>query len=346
MKRYTATCIPLLVGMMVAFTSCEHKDLCFNHNEHAPKSAVHIETDYEQEWELMCEGGTDWENEWRNEFGMEYDDLRPGIPDGLRVQIYHDDGSNSIMNVAPEGDVVQIRPGKHSLLLYNNDTEYIVFDNMASYASARATTRTRTRSTYLGSPYLENATENTVNEPDMLYGSYVDSYTAERKEETDELPVTMHPLVFTYLVRYKFSHGLEYVALARGALAGMAEAVWLTSGHTSEEIATVLFDCTVENYGAQASVQSFGIPDYPNELYSTRADERTYALNLEVRLKNGNLKTFDFDVTDQVTRQPQGGIIEVDGIEISDEEGQAGGSGFEVDVDDWGEYEDIELPLN
>lgn len=33
------------------------------------------------------------------------------------------------------------------------------------------------------------------------------------------------------------------------------------------------------------------------------------------------------------------------GIEISDEDGTEGGSGFEVDVEDWGEYEDVELPL-
>ena len=50
-------------------------------------------------------------------------------------------------------------------------------------------------------------------------------------------------------------------------------------------------------------------------------------------------------MTDQVAAQPQGGVIEVDGIEITDEEGMEGGSGFDVDIDDWGEYEDIELPL-
>lgn len=275
---------------------------------------------------------------------MEYDALRPGTPEGLRVQIYNEDGSNSVVNVAPEGDIVQMSPGEHSLLLYNNDTEYIVFDDMQSYSRARATTRTRSRSSYMGNSYMEDNDENTVNAPDMLYGNYMESYTAERKTETDLLPVTMHPLVFTYLVRYEFSHGLEYVALARGALSGMAEAVWLNSGRTSEESATVLYDCTLQDFGAQASVRSFGIPDYPNEHYTTRAGGQ-YGLNLEVRLKNGDIKTFDFDVTEQVAAQPQGGVIVVSGIEISDEEGQKGGSGFEVDVNDWGEYEDVELPL-
>ncbi len=213
---------------------------------------------------------------------------------------------------------------------------YIVFDDLNSYVSARATTRTRTRSTYLGNSYMDSQNENTVNPPDMLYGNYMESYVAKRTQKPDVLPVTMHPLVFTYLIRYEFGNGLKYVALARGALAGMAESVYLNSGHTSEEEATVLFDCTLEDFGPQALVHSFGVPDFPNEHY-TRAE------NLEVRLKNGKMKSFDFDVTEQVKAQPQCGIIVIKDIEIPDEEGMEGGSGF--DVDDRGEYEDIELPL-
>ena len=346
MMRYTIRYVSLLAGMLTVFSSCEHKDLCFDHEAHAPKSDVHVKAVYEKEWEHTCEGGPDWEQypAWESRFGMEYHELCPDAPDGLRVQVYNEDGTNNILNVAPEGDIVRMRPGEHSLLLYNNDTEYIVFDKMQSFASAKATTRTRTRSSYLGNSYMDTKNENTVNQPDMLYGSYMESYVAERSTETDVIPVTMHPLVFTYLVRYEFSHGLEYVALARGALAGMAGAVWLNSGHTSDEAATVLYDCTVEDFGTQALVRSFGIPDFPNEHYGTRAG-RKYGLNLEVRLKNGKIKSFDFDVTDQVAAQPQGGVIVVKGIEISDEEGTEGGSGFDVDVEDWGDYEDIELPL-
>lgn len=331
---------------MTALSSCEHKELCFNHPEHAPKSQVLVEAEYEQEWQYTYEGGTDWAvyPTWQETFGMKYDDLRPGIPDGLRVQVYNEDGSNNIVNIAPEGGIVPMREGEHSLLFYNNDTEYIVFDDLNSYVSARATTRTRTRSTYLGNSYMDSRNETTVNSPDMLYGNYMESYVAKRTQEPDVLPVTMHPLVFTYLIRYEFSSGLKYVALARGALAGMAESVYLNSGRTSEEEATVLFDCTMEDFGPQALVRSFGVPDFPNEHYTTRA-ERRYALNLEVRLKNGKMKSFDFDVTDQVKAQPQGGVIVVKDIEIPDEEGMEGGSGFDVDIEDWGEYEDIELPL-
>lgn len=337
--------VPLFAGMLMLLSSCEHKDLCFDHDPHAPKSEVRIEAEYEKEWQYTYEGSTDWKNypTWQESFGMEYDALRPGIPDGLRMQVYNADGSDEIVNIAPEGEVVYMRPGEHSLLFYNNDTEYIVFDEMQSFASAKATTRTRTRSSYLGNSYMDTNDENTVNQPDMLYGSYMESYVAERSTETDVIPVTMHPLVFTYLVRYEFSHGLKYVAMARGTLAGMAASVYLNSGRTSAEDATVLYDCTLQDFGVQSLVRSFGIPDFPNEHYTRTI--RSYALNLEVRLKNGNLKSFDFDVTDQVAAQPQGGVIVVSGIEIPDEEGMEGGSGFDVDVDGWGEFEDIELPF-
>lgn len=158
--------VPLLAGMLMLLSSCEHKDLCFDHDVHAPKSEVRIEAEYEKEWQYTYENGTDWKNypTWQESFGMEYDALRPGIPDGLRVQVYNADGSDEIINIAPEGDVVYMRPGEHSLLFYNNDTEYIVFDKMQSFASAKATTRTRTRSSYLGNSYMDTKNENTVNQ--------------------------------------------------------------------------------------------------------------------------------------------------------------------------------------
>ena len=342
MKRILYT-LAALLGM--AITSCEHKDLCYNHPEHSPKTQVNIVAQYEQEWQYTYEGATDWETQWPAHFPMKYDNLRPEIPSGLRVMSYHQIGDEQIHNLPTYGGLLSLREGENDLLFYNNDTEYIVFDEMASYASARATTRSRSRNTYLGNSFYDSKAteENTVNAPDMLYGNYREGHYVERTTEAPTLEITMHPLVFTYVVRYEFSKGLQYVGLARGALAGMAESVYLNNGRTSPEAATILYDCTLEKFGAQALVNSFGVPNYPNENYSRV--EGSYALNLEVMLKNGNMKTFEFDVTDQVKLQPHGGVIVVKDLEVTDEEGKAGGSGFNVSVNGWGEYEDIELPL-
>ena len=118
----------------------------------------------------------------------------------------------------------------------------------------------------------------------------------------------------------------------------------MNTGTTSEEAATLLFDCELTDFGARAALNSFGVPDYPNPHYQTRADNR-HALNLEVMLRNGHIVTFEFDVTDQVKAQPHGGVIVVKGIVIKEEDGKQGTGAFDVEVNDWGEYEDILLPL-
>lgn len=347
-RRPTRRALAALCGGLCLAASCEHKELY----PAAPASptGAQVTATYSREWQQPGENGFDWQNygSWADSLGMEYESLRPGIPEGLRATVYNSDSTSESTNLAPEGGLVRMSPGLHSLLLYNNDTEYIVFSNMRRFASAMATTRTRTRSSYIDSRGA-GSDEHTVAQPDMLYGNYVEQFAATRGTATP-LTATMHPLVFTYLIRYEFSHGIEYVALARGALAGMAEGVMLGSGRTSKEAATVLFDATVSSFGVQATVRSFGTPDRPNPAYTTnslasKAAQRC-GLNLEVRLKNGKIKSFDFDVTDQVAAQPKGGVIIVRGLEVTREEGkQTGGSAFDVKVVNWGEYRDIDLPL-
>ena len=325
--------------ILLLFSGCR-KDLCYTHDEHGWAVKVNVVADWEQEWERMHE--TDWEQNWMEDFSCSYDELRPDVADGIRVLLYPDQGDRyNEYNLEAEGGRLSMAEGMNSLLFYNNDTEYIVFSDLDASAAASATTRTRTRTTFTSTP--AHADERTINEPDMLYGTYVDEYEAQKTVEPVDLPLTMRPLVYTYLVRYEFSHGLEYVALARGALAGMAESVYLQDGHTGEEAATVLYDCTLQSYGAEAQVQTFGVPNYPGEGYGRAA--QVYTLNLEVRLNNGKILDYEFDVTAQVEKQPRGGVILVDGIEVSDEDGQEGSGGFDVDVDGWGDYVDIPLPL-
>lgn len=332
-----------LAALAVLPTGCR-KDLCYDHDEHNYAVKVDAVASWEREWERSH--AVDWESEWAGrgwDGWIAYDALRPDAADGIRCVVYKSDGIHSSNNLPPEGGRLPLsEEGAHALLFYNNDTEYIVFDNLTASAAATATTRTRTRGGFGGL----HADERTINPPDMLYGAYIDEYVASKDTEVKRLPVAMRPLTYTYAIRYEFDAGLEYVALARGALAGMAESVYLQDGHTGSETATILFDddaCRLTDFGVEARLQSFGVPDYPGDHYA-KATNR-YTLNLEVRLSNGAYKTFEFDVTDQVAAQPRGGVIVVSGIVVSGEEA-GGGSGFDVDVDGWGAYEDIEMPLN
>ena len=326
----------LLLGGVVLLGGCR-KDLCYDHDLHGLNVRVLLRPEWECEWER--DYGRAWEENWPAEHGMTYASLRPAAATGIVSFVYHEDGSRTERHLPGEGGLLPMSEGEKSILFYNDDTRYIVFDGLNSWATASASTRTRSRFTYSE----DHAGEKTVNAPDMLYGTWIDRYTAVPTSEPSPMAVTLRPLVYTYLIRYEFERGLEHVALARGALSGMAESVYLQDGHTGEETATILFECELKSYGVEVRLASFGVPGFPGDHYVQRDGQRQM-LNLEVMMKNGKLKEFEFDVTDQLSAQPRGGVITVGGLEVTDEE--AGNeSGFDVDVDGWGRYEDIELPL-
>lgn len=344
--RYIKSALGIAICAFV-LTSCDHKELCFDHWEHAARYQVNFQAEWDRQWEYTHDG-VNWQSEWGNyDFTMGYDDLRHEKGSGIRSEVYTDGHDNELQNLSPEGGIVYMTQGEHQVLFYNNDTEYIVFNDISLVANASATTRTRTRNTYIGNskaPQHETRTDEvTVNPPDKLFAKYIESYEAVKTQVAPVVNITLRPLVFRYLIRYHFKSGAEYIALARGALAGMAGSVFLSDGHTGPEPVTVLFDAEPKLWGVETAVNTFGIPNFPNPDY-TRAE--FYGLNLEVRLRNGIMLNFDFDVTDQIKRQPRGGVIEVYDLEIPDELGNAEDKGaFGVVIDDWGDFEDISFDL-
>ena len=324
----------------LSLTGCR-KDLCYNHDEHGLSSRHEVRAKWEAEWERDL--GKNWEGRWRGILGFSYNSLRPEAGDGIRARVFTDGVLENEANLESTGGRLHMSPGVHDILFYNNDTEYITFHDEESTATAVASTRGRARSTYNS----RNEGEVTVSAPDQLYGSFHPNFTAERTDSITAMPINMRPLVYTYVIHYMFEHGLEYVALAKGALAGMAGGVYLQSGITTDQVVTILFDdCIVDQeLGVYTTILSFGVPDEEPIPMAAR-ESRSFKLELEVRLTNGKmLPPFVFDVTDQVQAQPRGGVIVVDGIRVEDEDGLEGSGGFDPDVDGWGEYEDVDLPL-
>lgn len=321
----------------IALTSCR-QELCYDHFR---RSQVTI--DYEKEWER--DYGENHAENWNDEACEgTYDSNRPGEPESVSMTVYPADGSQPALHfLDAKGGEVNLGEGPYDILFYNNDTEYIVINDAASLPDATATTTTRSRATLL--PLHRG--ERTVSPPDVLYGAYISQVPPSGVHETTPMPVTMRPLVYTYIIRYEFEEGVEFVKLARGALAGMAEKVYLRDGSTGDDAATVLFDCEVTSWGVIAKVKTFGVPGFPGEHYGRDGavvdPALRFTLNLEAMLPNGKIKTFEYDVTGQMQRQPRGGVITVSGLYVIDEESQVE-SGFEVDVDDWGDWTDVDLP--
>ena len=337
-----ATVIALVVA--TGMTSCR-KELCYNHFRNAA-----ISLSWEREWER--DYGESHASKWEpSEFGgLHYDDIRPGVPEWVRLVKYQSDGSMSDRFLEPDGgDLIMDENDYSGFLLYNGDTEYLVVSDVASLADARASATTRTRATlsYISEQYPGI---RSTNPPDILYSAFISDFPHVELHESKDVPVTMRPLVYTYVIRYEFEEGQEYIALARGALAGMAESVFMRDGRTSDQSAIILYDCDVTDYGCEARVNSFGVPGLHDQYFS-RSDEenedRTYTLNLEVLLTNTKTVEFNIDVTDQIRNQPRGGVIRVSGLKF--EEGQTNlewvDSGFDPDILDWQQQDVIEINL-
>ena len=194
--RYAGVGLALL-GLAVSAAGCR-KDLCYDHDAHSPGCRALVTAVWEREWER--DYGLGWLAGWdAAAYGRAYDDLRPDAAEGIAMVVYGDPESRTAVSdefhLSAGGGKVSLKEGSYSLLFYNDDTEFIVFNDMASLPSASATTRTRTRGSYSE----HHAEERTVNTPDMLYGHFVERYGAEMHLGWEELPVKMQPLVYTYL---------------------------------------------------------------------------------------------------------------------------------------------------
>ena len=317
-----------LLLMMLLVVSCNHKELCYDHDPHSERVEYKLELDFDCEWEYNIESNIDWEQVWKPEYGISYDDIRPKEPEGVRVHIFNeDDRTETVRNLTKQNATIRFnQEGHYDMLFYNNDTEYIVFEGLESFNTASATTR--------GSSRLR-----AMNAPDMLFGAYMDSIFVEKSSQAQTMKVTLKPLVYTYLVRYEFAERTDEITSATGALDGVACRVNLSDGRTTPDVATISYDCTPGDFGVQALVRSFGIPDYPNPNY-TRSDHK-YETYLEIRLKDGKTKTFKFDITEQMGKQPHGGVILIQDIKMND---SSSGGAFDVGVEGWGEA--VDVPLN
>lgn len=324
------------VLVLTVLTGCR-KDLCYDHSKEVD---LHLEVTYSLDWHLPWD--ENWYDNWPAEWTVDWDRMLPRLPEGVRLHVfdYHDKNPISSHNLEHHGGRVAINGGRYDMLLYNNDTEGIMFENMNAVNEAIATTRTRTRSVHYSNKYPGDVTAGV---PDMLFAAYLPEKELAKRVDGEtaytKMKVEMTPRTWTYLIRYEFTSGLEYVAEAQAYLSGMAGGVSLKDGRTIDsKVVTLLLDCDKRDYGVETIARSFGRP----------ATATAHRLVLELKLMSGKVKMVEFDVSDQVRRQPQGGVIVVDGITVTKEEGEKpdNGSGFDGDVNDWDENEDVDVPIS
>lgn len=337
--------IAMALIMLVTCVSCR-QELCYDHYP-----SINVQLWWELEWERDYGMGhqANWDPTYHR-YG--YDELRPSVPEWVKMVRYFDDGRSAEHFLYPEGAKLEVNQDEEgSILLYNGDTEYIILSDVASMRDviATATSRSRSGSNLQDMKDLYQASR-TTNPPDVIYSAFIEHVSGVQNHEVRLLPVKMQPLVYTYLITFEFEHGLEYVALARGALGGMAEGVYLRTGVTTDDTAIILFDCNIHSDACRSQVRSFGIPGFPDSYFGKMASgiSRPYTLNLELLLKNGKTLNFNYDITDQMENQPRGGVIRISGVRVEDEEAPpTSSSGIDVGLSGWDEnVEEIEIPID
>lgn len=333
--------ILIACAFVISLSGCR-KDLVYEPKEEMSENSLELEIDWELEWEYGVD--TDWNNSW-SDLGADndYDYFRPRKPEGIAVVFYDGDLNdyyyNRELHLPASGGTVKLDETTKAILLYNDDSEYISLNGLASPLTAYASTRTSNLAR--GSIEDYHPEERIMNAPDVLYGAYSSVDELNSTKADNKASLTLKPLVYGYVVKFHIEKNREFVAGAQGKLAGMAENIFIKDGRKSDSKAIIPFTGFLTSYGVAAQIITFGTPD----VFSDSEDNTRHDLILDLLLTNGKTISFDYDITEQLDHQPTGGVIILEGLEIPDEMVK-GSSGFETDVDSWGDDQQIDLPIS
>lgn len=340
MKKFLKNKIFILLGISLLTMGCR-KELTYEPEKIIPGYRMELEVDWTLDWEMSS--GFNWSEVWDNElFEDDYDDYRPQKPEGFGVVLYdmseEDYAYNRELHLPTDGGKLSVDETTRAMLFYSDDSDYITVSDMSKPHTAYASTSTRARSQF----EELHAGERTVNPPDRLYGAYLE-IDLNYQEGYQSQKVNFQPLVYGYVLRFAIDSNREYIALARGVFAGMAEGIYLKDGRTSDNAVTLLFDCKTTSYGVGTQVMTFGIPGHSLADANKVDANRRYDVRLELMLNNGKTLTYEFDVTDQVNKQPRGGVIVLNDVKIPDEVAKEPNSGFNPAVEEWGDMTNVYL---
>lgn len=270
------------------------------------------------------------------------------LPEGVRVIFYpKDTGGRKIDTYLPvKGGEVKVPPGRYSLVVYNYDTEVVQVREEGSYETIMACTG---NCTGLGA----SETEKMVWGPDPFYVAALDDIEIESEEELPTLEVTPKAIVMTYNFEIK-TEGLKNVKSIIGSVTGMAECYHLGKGCSMCRFAPIYCETRKGDGVIKGTFTCFGVPT----LTQARADI-TQFLDLIIVRVDGSKQEAKVEITEAVKvpedDEPQLPVPEID-IELPEDEKivvddvevppDGGGGGFDGDVGDWGDEEEIVIPMN
>lgn len=310
-----------LFTLLLLLSSCEYKDLCYDHNHWADVRVVF-----------------DWQ------------DVKDEMtPKGMTVQFYHADNASQepIRYDMPgtTGGSARLLPATYQAAAYNYDTETILYRGMEDDATLEAYTRqssieegTQMSSRRASMPRSSN-TENqpVILEPDPLCAAVSEPFDVAFDESRT---VTITPQLRYQEVTVTIINvpNLQYTGQFGGALSGLAPSVFVGSGQLGDGCVTQAFTASVK--GESTLVMHFRIFGHCPQ--SSQGIHNEHILTVYAILADGSKWYYNVDVTDQMhpsDDDPSGDDhdheiqITIDSLPVP--KPIVNGSGFQPTVDSW-----------
>lgn len=342
----------MMLSFLAATSSCEHKDLCYHH-PHGVKLRVQY----------------DWKN------------VPEALVKGMTIYFYPEDGGHYIRfnfsNI--QGGYIELSEGTYNVVTYNNDTEGLMFGNVADYESHNIYTREGD----LFEPIYGSAASSTpraagsekervVITPDMMWGCVVTKvvvaetgvkYTHEtitgamdapqlKVENTSEDKIlTFYPEEFMCYYTYEIRNveNMDQAAQMCASLSGMSGGLTFSSNELFKECVTLPFSAKLnqESHTITGEFYTFGHHEdntAPHRMilyvWMTNGDKFYFGGSVPDESKSD--EEDKFDVTNQIHNAPDKRRVHIiiDGLVIP--KPIQNGSGYNPSVDDWmNEYHDI-----
>lgn len=313
LERMNHVLLAVAVLAVLLLTSCEHKDLCYDHYHNTKIQVVF-----------------DWKN------------APDATPETMRLYLFPIDGGRprTYEFIDYRGGHVNVPAGRYKALCVNSDTESVLYRGIDSFDSFEAYAPDGVLS--VGAflvPRAEGTSEERVaKSPDRLYSARLDDLTVELSKENQT--VTLYPelSVCRYRVEIRNVSNLQYVSSdgIAGSLSGMSGGLLVGRNELTSAPVTVPFEVISDGVSTlTADFLTFG---------QTGSSGPAHKLVIYVIMSDGSKNYYTFDVTRQVDEaaDPRDVHILLDGLPLP--KPIVNGGGFQPAVDEW-ENIDIDVPM-
>lgn len=307
----------LSLGAALMLGSCEHKELCYDHRHNA-------EVDVVFDWSKAPDAD----------------------PETMDIYLIPENGGPAERFQFPgrNGDRITVPLGRYHAVGINSDSEtnllrgkehWNTFEVYTVNASILSTLGVRG-----GEPPRAEGTEDerVAYAPDRLWTAGKRDIRLTDPESS--YTITLYPEYSLphYTVKVINVTNLKYTYGVSGTLSSMAGGLKPGNGELTEERVLISFGGQADKEAGSISANFNGFGDCPTVA-------APHMLTIYVVLSDGSKYYRSFDVTDQVHNAPDPRNVEIliDGLELP--KPIINGGGFQPDVNDWANGEDIEIEM-